>query len=315
LIGAQTLALHLHGLGNDEVLLWLEAGLRSVAPTDGAEGVELAFAPLLLSRTQPPMQQFHAAVATLPGASQARLRWACGRLLESLRVQDDPAYVRAVWSLAIAFKPPRGVLAAARRFLVDLPDDRRELEVRRPIIDVFVSAVLSYPRNEEQDNFIAELRRHAMWSRKYTRQYVLYLIKENPGAWIPIVQVFNEELRHLEDEETGFFRRLAKAIGPANLALGVGSLNRGAGLDWLRRSLQPNFRLRMRGDEVTAEVGSITVTLDKSEFPSEVSDDEAEAMLISIEPVRMGEAHQAHQRMAMALSSDRLETVIRGRLH
>lgn len=313
MIGLSALAARLAGSGNDELVLWLDMGLRALAPQDSAEGAELAFAPLLLSRAQPPMQQFHAAVDALPGAVQARLRWACGRLLDSLRLQDDHAYARSVWALAIAFKPPSGVLAAARRYVASLPDDRHELEVRRPAIDALVSAVLSYPRSTEQDDFMVELKRLPLWSRAYTQQYVVFLIRDNPRAWVTVIRCFQDELRPLAGGHSGYFRRLTKAIGPTHLARNIGALNTRDGLDWLQRSMAPFFRLVITGSGVRAEVGTQIVHLDDDEFEHWAANDDAqdEAIFGVFSRPRIGEASQAQARLGLALSDTPADQIIR----
>jgi len=310
LIGLDALSTSLTGLQLSELVLWLESGLRSLRSEESAEGCELAFSPLILLRDQPPMQQFHSAVDAMPGFLQARLRWACGQLLGSLRIQDDVEYARTAWSLAVAFKPPAGVLPAARRYIADLPRDAHDFPTRRPIIDAIVSAVLGYPRSEDQDAFMADLRRGPFWSSKYTRQHVLHLIKGRPRDWISIVQSFNNDLQSLSNTNPSFFRRLAKAIGPAHLALGSAELTRSERLDWLRLLLKPHFNIWFCGDRIAAKVGHDSVVLNEDEFDGLSSDEQAETLLSIIEPGGSGDAMHAQERLAVALSDPRLEQLI-----
>jgi hypothetical protein len=307
-IGLESLVRRLLDATDEGLVLWLETGLRTVARNDSGEFPALAFSPLILSRSAPELEQFHAAVEAMPGPLQARLRAACGWLVNSCRVQDDAGYLRLLWSLASAFKPPMGILSAARAFLRTLHLGEPLDERRRGILDRIVAAVLSYPRSEAQGDFLEEIRVRGWWSASHTEQYVLFLIKDSPRHWTEVAKEFNEELRALSGRP-GFFRRFARAVGPAHLAKGISILNPAEGLDWFWRELRPFYHLQLMGGRVRATIAGESRLVDGDDMPPLETNDQIYAMLRSLDSGLDAGPDQAHRRLQETVSSGRADIV------
>jgi hypothetical protein len=140
MIGVTELEERLATMGEIATSSWLENGLRLVAGRITSEKVELAFAPLLLAPSEPPMEQFHSAVERLPDELGAHLRRACGLLLGSIREHDSPLYLRELWALAASFRPPGGSISAARRMLDMIRKTSLASDVTTPaIVDSMVA--------------------------------------------------------------------------------------------------------------------------------------------------------------------------------
>lgn len=258
MIGLEKLIARIAQWSDEEILLWLSRGVAAAAVPGDPDSDTLVFRPLLLSRSEPPLQQLHFALDRLDRVDFERVRFALARLLAAWRTSDDPRFVQALWSLAVSLKPPAGVIEAANH-LVGRIDQNDALGDRFAVcVETIVVAVLGFPRTDQQDRFMGNLRRTGLWTRAMARHHVLHLVRDDRSRWLDWVKMYARELDSPGALPKGFARQLIHAVGGDLIFSGIAYRTFEDDLFWLRTALMPLLEARQRWDGIEVSIGEKT---------------------------------------------------------
>ena len=304
MMGAASLEAHLFSLTDAELAAWLESGLQDVASSRFADGAELAFSPLLLARSAPPMEQFHTALTMVKGSLKAKVTHACGLLVASISDDERPEYLRILFALAASLRPAFGVFSGARRVLSLSRAGRLTVEEATSIIDPIVAAILGYSRSADQMELVAEIRGEGLWRPKHTEQLAISLVREGGVFWQSALEPIHEELSDFSNSKPFFWKRLVSEIGQFRLMAGHPGFSGTLEDAWLRRTIYENVSIALRGDvfEVSIDGECEPITF---EVLPEASPEALASIMEDVEPP--SSPAEAQQRLAAAVSIDRLE--------